>query len=68
MTPTRAAQVAFVELVATGAQPPLYFVSHWWGEPVFDFIKCIRRHAIDRKLDVTAAYWVCAVRPAQSCL
>ena len=51
-------QCSFVELIATGEQEPLYFVSHWWGEPVFDFIQCINQHSIDRKLGKTAPYWV----------
>ena len=53
-------QCSLVELIATGEQEPLYFVSHWWGESVFDFIQCITRHSIDRKLGMRAPYWVCA--------
>ena len=48
-------------------QRPLWFVSHWWGEPLFQFISCLLQHARDRYyltadddswLDIP--YWVCA--------
>lgn len=26
-----------------GSQPPRLFVSHWWGEPVADFIRCVEQ-------------------------
>ena len=42
---------SFVELVAppgTTAQTPRWFVSHWWGEPVKDFIKAVEYHAVQR--------------------
>ena len=51
---------SLVELVATAEQLPLYFVSHWWGEPVVDFVKCLDQHSTDRKLGANGAYWVCA--------
>ena len=41
---------SYVELVADGAQPPDYFVSHYWGEAVLDFIVCLRQHSIDREV------------------
>ena len=54
---------SFVELLVdegTAEQPPQWFISHWWGEPVCDFIKAVERHAAARGLEDTAAYWVCA--------
>ena len=42
---------SYVELVAppgTKAQAPRWFVSHWWGEPVQDFIKAVEYHARQR--------------------
>ena len=51
---------SFVELVATKPQPSCWFVSHFWGEPVLDFIACVSRHAKLRELPREAAYWVCA--------
>ena len=42
---------SYVELVAppgTEAQTPRWFVSHWWGEPVKDFIKAVEYHARQR--------------------
>ena len=40
----------FVELFAAGPQRPTWFVSHFWGEPVKDFVACITRHSKDRCL------------------
>ena len=57
---TVAALCSLVELLATGPQPPLWFVSHWWGEPVRDFVACIVQHARDHGLGDDACYWVCA--------
>ena len=42
---------SYVELVApagTTSQKPKWFVSHWWGEAVFDFITCLSQHQQDR--------------------
>ena len=50
---------SYVELVATGDQIPLWFVSHWWGETVFAMIKCLIRHAKDRGLSWDTPYWIC---------
>mmetsp|Transcript_136563 Transcript_136563/g.436896 ORF Transcript_136563/g.436896 Transcript_136563/m.436896 type:complete len:749 (+) Transcript_136563:131-2377(+) len=57
---TAARSCSFVELFAVGPQKPTWFVSHWWGEAVLDFILCVRQHATDRCLPSEAAYWVCA--------
>lgn len=53
-------QCSYVELVAESAQPPKWFVSHWWGEATADFIRCLGQHLSDRKLPKDSAYWVCA--------
>mgnify|MGYP003320066905 CR=1 FL=1 len=57
---TKAKRTSFVELVAFAPQLPKWFVSHWWGEPVLDFIKCTEEHAQVRELGEGACYWVCA--------
>jgi len=57
---TQERQVSLVELIADGPQPPDWFVSHWWGEPVKDFIACLEQHAKDRGLGGRTRYWVCA--------
>jgi len=57
---TAAHLCSYVEMVARGPQTPLWFVSHWWGEPVLQFLACIERHAADHGLDADTAYWVCA--------
>ena len=60
---TKEKQCSYVELVAPAgirAQTPKWFVSHWWGEPVVDFIACVKEHAKVRGLDPEeAVYWVC---------
>ena len=54
-------KTSLVELVATGPQLPRWFVSHWWGEPVADFLACLTQHAKDRELSgESACYWICA--------
>ena len=60
---TKEQQCSYVELVApagTTSQRPKWFVSHWWGEPVKDFIAALKNHAEMRGLAKTDAYWVCA--------
>jgi hypothetical protein len=53
---------SYVELVATdpAKRKPAWFVSHWWGEAVLDFIACVEKHAEVRGLGEDAVYWVCA--------
>uniref|UniRef100_A0A7S2HEF6 Uncharacterized protein n=1 Tax=Zooxanthella nutricula TaxID=1333877 RepID=A0A7S2HEF6_9DINO len=57
---TALAKVSYVELVATGPQHPRWFVSHWWGEPVLQFVQCLSQHSADRGLSAESPYWVCA--------
>ena len=53
---------SYVELVAERGQRPKWFVSHWWGEFVFDFVACLQAHAKDRIPNARwdSGYWVCA--------
>jgi len=62
MPMTSHARCSFVEAVATDAshQRPQWFVSHWWGEAIVDFLSCIKHHQSVRGLPDPAAYWVCA--------
>ena len=60
---TAKAACSFVELVVdegTVEQTPQWFISHWWGEPVRDFIAAAEAHAEARGVKESAAYWVCA--------
>ena len=45
-----------MEILAIEAQFPDYFVSHWWGEEVAKFLRCLERHCIDRGLE-KKSYW-----------
>jgi len=51
---------SFVERIARKPQKPIWFCSHWWGEPVHDFVHSVIRHAEVRRMPETAPYWVCA--------
>ena len=41
-------QLSFVQSLSStaGPQPPRFFISHWWGETVRDFLDCIERMII----------------------
>lgn len=64
---TRTQSCSYVEAVTTepALQMPSWFISHWWGEAVKDFITCITRHIELRGLSSTIAYWVCAYANCQ---
>ena len=65
-------QTSYVELIATEPQKPIWFVSHWWGEAIFEFVWCIDQHSkdhtkkdqwgtvINKEAVETCGYWVCA--------
>eukprot|EP00930_Biecheleria_cincta_P031843 TRINITY_DN22091_c0_g1_i1.p1 TRINITY_DN22091_c0_g1~~TRINITY_DN22091_c0_g1_i1.p1 ORF type:complete len:1181 (+),score=181.17 TRINITY_DN22091_c0_g1_i1:54-3596(+) len=57
---TAAARCSMVELLADHEQIPTWFISHWWGETISSFVRCVARHEQVRALPDTAAYWVCA--------
>jgi len=57
---TRMSKSSYVELVAFRSQKPDFFVSHWWGETIADFIMCVAQHQDLRFIDGEACYWVCA--------
>ena len=49
---SRNTQPSYVEMVAKQhclSQRPDYFASHFWGEPVQDFINCVAQHTRDRE-------------------
>jgi hypothetical protein len=59
-TRTASQQSSYVELIATKAQIPIWFVSHWWGEPIIAMIMCLRQHVKDRGLSPEDTfYWIC---------
>ena len=57
---TYKARKSFVECITSEARIPDYFVSHWWGEPVVDFIKCIEQFCRDFNVPDTTTFWICA--------
>ena len=47
--PDRPGRKSTVPLTPEGSTAtPQWFVSHWWGEPVKDFIKAVEYHAVQR--------------------
>lgn len=56
---------SFVELLAEGDQAPNWFCSHWWGEPIQDFVSCVEVHQALRETDL---YWICAYANRQHSL
>mmetsp|Transcript_90594 Transcript_90594/g.207310 ORF Transcript_90594/g.207310 Transcript_90594/m.207310 type:complete len:627 (+) Transcript_90594:79-1959(+) len=56
---------SFAELLFNRERAAAYFVSHWWGEPVLDFVVCIQEHAKVHKLG-EGLYWVCAYANSQT--
>lgn len=57
---TKNTNSALFEHIAEKAQAPTWFLSHWWGEPAINVMKCTRRHFSVRGLPSHVAYWVCA--------
>lgn len=57
---TKEKNCSFVELVANGKQPASWFISHWWGERMQDFLKCVELHKESRRLQDFTRYWVWA--------
>ncbi|CAE7540757.1 FBL4 [Symbiodinium pilosum] len=62
---THVENCSFVELLADGDQIPNWFCSHWWGEPIQDFICCVEAHQTLRQSDL---YWICAYANRQHSL
>ena len=52
--------LSYKEVISSKPLKPLWYVSHFWGEPVFDFITCCTEHATRWGLEEkVASYWVC---------
>ena len=49
----------FQELLSPEACSPVWYCSHWWGEPIRSFVQCCHQHAILRRLGALGSYWVC---------
>ena len=51
--------ISYKELLSSEACLPVWYCSHWWGEPLQSFILCCQKHALLRRLGHTGSYWVC---------
>ncbi|CAE8646339.1 unnamed protein product, partial [Polarella glacialis] len=60
---------SMVELFSDSPCLPTNFCSHWWGEPLRDFVACIGRHCAVRQLCFRSTfYWICAYANRQHAL
>jgi len=51
---------SFKELVSSTPIQPMWYVSHYWGHLIIDFVACCVEHAKRWALsDDVASYWVC---------
>ena len=72
---TKHTKQSFVETLPStaGSQPPRFFISHWWGEPISNFISCIERLVVDHArnsnahndqagggMTIDTPVWICA--------
>merc|ERR1712232_104339 len=55
-TTERPVQTSMVEFMSDQEQPPDYFVSHYWGEPVLQIVLCLKQHSHDRGLCCISGY------------
>ena len=53
---TEEKECAMVELMASGEQPPDFFVSHYWAEPILEFFKCLLEHSWARGFESKSGY------------
>eukprot|EP00746_Dinoflagellata_sp_MGD_P075951 gnl/MRDRNA2_/MRDRNA2_30540_c0_seq1.p1 gnl/MRDRNA2_/MRDRNA2_30540_c0~~gnl/MRDRNA2_/MRDRNA2_30540_c0_seq1.p1 ORF type:complete len:1227 (-),score=252.13 gnl/MRDRNA2_/MRDRNA2_30540_c0_seq1:141-3821(-) len=54
---TEQTRLSYVERVIGVPQKAKWFVSHWWGLEVVDFMKSIKTHQVLRCLNEDDAYW-----------
>lgn len=57
---TQQAQCSFIERIAEQAQPPVWFVSNWWGESFRRLLDCLEQHSRDRGVPDHCPYWISA--------
>jgi len=50
---------SFMEMVSSGPQDPVWFISHWWGTPFLDTLRMMRLHADRRHVSMCGLYWMC---------
>lgn len=51
-------QCAFAELFSSREQTPAWFISHWWGQLVAEFLKCVIQHFKVRGLRSEDGIWI----------
>lgn len=62
---TNADGCSFSELLASQEQPPIWFISHWWGQPVQEFLACLEWHAKLRGIGDRDLLWISAFATRQ---
>eukprot|EP00913_Durusdinium_trenchii_P020924 g19660.t1 len=51
---------SYAEVVINETKPPkrIWFISHWWGEAMCNFVQCLAKHIDIRRMSVSrTAYW-----------
>ncbi|CAJ1424896.1 unnamed protein product [Effrenium voratum] len=62
--------MSYMEIVSDeSAQRPTWFISHWWGEALSTFLKCLAKHTDVRRLSPRTSYWtaLCSLGPGETC-
>lgn len=47
---------SLVELMAIEEQPPDFYCTHYWGEPVLQFYQCLHQHSSDHGLETRKGF------------
>ena len=58
---------SWVELVATGAQQPIWFISHAWATAFQETLEMLDWHATVHNLPSSTGYWFCTLANVSSC-
>lgn len=57
---TKPKKCAMAEMLTNKPQPPEWFISHWWGEPVVAFSESWQAQMATRRLAPECPYWISA--------
>merc|ERR1712070_597185 len=50
--------MSYKETVSSTPTAPAWYICHWWGHPVIEFITLVEEHAKRRRV-VKPSYWIC---------
>ena len=58
---------SWVELVATGSQLPIWFISHAWAAAFQETLEMLDWHATVHNLPSSTGYWLCTMANVSLC-